>query len=309
MQETRNRQTGFRWFVISSIFSLIYSVFRRVAAARDEEGALKAARWLTHFVHDPLKSKRLDNYRKFYGGADHERDEKLDAAYLEYMTRMTSECIYLGTADFETIRARGELQGGEHIDEALKRGKGVILLNAHMGNYYASHAVLEFAGYKSTSISEKLPIASMERQINRLRKRFAFISSFVDENAARTAIKTFRANGIFSIFFEVTIRKDKAIQLPLGSAIINLDLGPAILAARYQVPVLPMSVRSDEPYRCRVRVHPPLPAPAGKNDEEKARNYLEMWRDWLMIELKENPSQWWPWFIEDFLVEPTKGTS
>jgi len=281
--------------VKAAFFSLIYSLFRQVVARGSEERASRLGAWISPYLYNPLKKKRLENYRKFFGTTDPERDARIEQAYLAFMGQMLIEGIRDEKTDLATMRSRTELQGTEHIEQALKLGKGVMLLNGHMGNFYASHQVLSLGGYKVTNVSARVPFASMERQINRLRQRFNVNSVFVNENAARAAIKTFRRNGIFSIFFEVVVRWDNAVALPFGHAFLDFDPGPALLAIRHGVPVLPVSVDSSLPYHHRICVQPPFPVPLTGTDQEKALQLLDLWRDWLQDEITKKPALWWAW--------------
>ena len=282
-----------------AILSLIYSVFRRLACWLKEDRALKLGIWLNGALYSSLKQRRLRNYQAFFGAIDPQRDERIDEEFIAYMARVATEGIRETQVSVETFLARTELRGQEHLDEALKLGKGVILLGSHVGNFYAYHQILSAKGYSLTNISQPLPIPSMERQINRIRKHFKITSVFVDRNAARAAVKAFRENRIFSILFDVLIRTEKAFELPFGASRLKFDLGPALLAARFGVPIVPLNIYSDRPFHHRVEIQPALPPPEGSTVEERAVSLLKLWRDWLEGEVRKRPGQWWYWsFME-----------
>ena len=290
----RNRDSGVGWGA-AAVLSLVYSVYRLLVNCLDEDRAVRLGIWATHWLHASLRERRRGNYQKFFGTIDPKRDEKLDADYLSFMGRMSVEVIRDSSTNLEVMRSRSEFWGGEHIDEALKLGKGVMLLGAHMGNFYAYHEQLSLHGYRAIIVSQRIPVPSMERQVDRLRKRFNMPSIFVDQNAARVAVKTFRANGILSLMFEVVIRGEKAVALPFGAGRLPLDIGPALLAVRFGVPVLPVNVYSERPFHPRIHVQSPLPAAQGESESERALHLLKLWRDWLQDSVMKRPEQWWAW--------------
>lgn len=298
MPRQRNRTGGLGKSVLALI-SFFYSIGSLLIRHVDDKRAVRLGSWLIKLLMAPTKQKRLADYQKFYGSVDPKRDEKLEADYLQFMGRVVAENVRMTHADLDAVRAQGEVSGQEHIEAALKLGKGVLLLNSHLGNFYASHMILCLHGYQLTNVSEKIPVPSMEREVNLLRRRFNLRSVFVDKNAARAALKTFRENRIFSIVFEVAIRQDKSISLPFGAAYLDSDIGPALLAVRCGVPVLPVNVHSNRPFHHEIRIQPPLPPPVGNTDEERALNFLKTWRIWLETEIKQRPEQWWPWYLAD----------
>ncbi len=304
MPHKRSYTPGQAWD-LAPVLSFSYAIFRSWVLRVDKDRALRLGRGYAALFLGAVKKRCVLNMQRFFGTIDPQRDKKLYSAYVSLVGQTLIENILDGETSRETLLARSELAGQEHIDEALKLGKGVMLLGSHLGNFYAYHQVLSLHGYPLTNVSQKIPARSMEAQANLLRQKFGVTSVFVDGNAARSVIKTFRENRILSVIFEVAVRLDKAVTLPFGAALLASDPGPAQLAVRFGVPVLPVNIDSSRAFSPRVEVLPPFPAPQGETEDERALNLLKMWRIWLQDEVAKRPEQWWPWSLTDLEVSST----
>lgn len=63
-----------------------------------------------------------------------------------------------------------EITGLEHLDRALARGRGVVLVSAHFGNFDLAGQVLALRGYRVTGVAEHLRPERLFRYICRLRQ-------------------------------------------------------------------------------------------------------------------------------------------
>lgn len=290
----------------TALISGYYAVYSSIVRRLDEKRALRLGAWMHRQLCLPLKKKRLASYRNFFGTDDPARDEKIDAEYLDFMTRFNVENIHSEVSDFDSLRSRSEVRGKEHLEEALKLGRGVVLLNAHLGNFYRLHQILSLHGFDLTYITRRFPLPSLEDEVERIRNRFGFHPLFVNKDAARGAMKTFRKKGILSILFDVAVRHESTVRLPFGAGYVDIDPGPALLVVRAGVPVLTARVESEKPFHHRVTIEPPLPEPRGATEQEKADRNLETWRDWLQGEVRRRPGDWWAWSFVKVTDQPEK---
>ena len=65
------------------------------------------------------------------------------------------EELLLGKLDAQTWQLHMRFEGREHLDAALKRGKGAILLNPHAGNFMLMIASVSLAGYPFTQYAQR----------------------------------------------------------------------------------------------------------------------------------------------------------
>jgi KDO2-lipid IV(A) lauroyltransferase len=83
--------------------------------------------------------------------------------------RMLAEVLYFPQITKDNIGRYISLQGKEHLEEALHKGRGVVLATAHSGNWELLGAALALNGFPLTAVVQKQTNAAMDRFINEYR--------------------------------------------------------------------------------------------------------------------------------------------
>lgn len=114
--------------------------------------------------------------------------------------------------------------------------------------------------------------------------------------------EVFQQNEIFYLTFDLIARKGYFNWLPFGRAGINIDPGPAILALRYQMMVLPIVTYHSDADHSHVIIHPEMSL---ENETGRLRpnELCECWLGLLHEQIKRHPEQWWAWGFADLQKE------
>ncbi len=177
------------------------------------------------------------------------------------------------------LATMASLEGREHLDAALARGKGAIVGVTHFGSFKMVIAALGYAGYKVHQVAvnpmtfdnESNPtvnniIMRIEYACERsLPAEFIYLGSFVRE------IYRALGRGEVVIMSLDGVERRKQIQVPLLNIETGLDLAPLLLASRLDVPLLPCFPLRQADDRHRVVIHPPLSSDPSLGHEEDAR--------------------------------------
>ena len=83
-----------------------------------------------------------------------------------------------------------EFRGLEHLEAARSRGKGVLILSAHLGNWEFCGAALSLAGYPVNAVAWETPNHRLEEEFMQFRQRTGVK---VIRPGARDVMKTLRA--------------------------------------------------------------------------------------------------------------------
>jgi KDO2-lipid IV(A) lauroyltransferase len=95
---------------------------------------------------------------------------------------MLADYFYATTAQPDEIRALvAEACGNAHIDAALARGKGVILITAHLGNWELGGMTLALRGLPMTIVTMQEPTAELTRWRENYRQRLGIKTITVGE--------------------------------------------------------------------------------------------------------------------------------
>lgn len=153
------------------------------------------------------------------------------------------EMLRLPGLDSERVLAQVKFEGTEHIDAALARGKGALILSGHMGSWELGLAACAAKGYPTYAITKEfkgLAVHIAERM------RQAHGVQFIPRrHSLRQIMKVLRSNGCVGFVLDQNMTDDEGIFVEfLGRPACTMP-GLAVLARRYQAPVVPVHFRRD----------------------------------------------------------------
>lgn len=162
---------------------------------------------------------------------------------------------HLSAAD---ISALVDVQGIEHFEAAVARGKGAILVSPHVGNYNLATQLAVARGIKAHIIAERLQPPKAHDLINGLRERLGLhLIPLDDPNLARAIFKLLRAGEVLGLAMDREMTGN-GVAVELCGRPAVLPAGPVTLALRLGVPLLPVRVERLSNLRTVVQVYPPL---------------------------------------------------
>lgn len=107
---------------------------------------------LQHLAARGQRAMMIDEYRRCFPGLD---TEPLVREAYRIAFRVHFEELLLGKLDAETWRNYMRVEGREHLDAALARGRGAIIAYPHAGNVMMMIAALSFSGYPYTQYAAR----------------------------------------------------------------------------------------------------------------------------------------------------------
>jgi KDO2-lipid IV(A) lauroyltransferase len=165
------------------------------------------------------------------------------------------ETALFGFLERGTLDAIAHAQGIGHVDEALARGRGVILLLSHFGSFLLPLPFLGFRGYAVNQITGRQVHASRlaervwlwrKRQAERLPVRFRQVDRFL-----RPVYHALRGNEIVAIAFDGRDSTQWAVVDFLGRR-ARFSTGPFELARRTGAAIVPTFVVREPDGRHRI---------------------------------------------------------
>ena len=192
----------------------------------------------------------------------------------------------------DVICARVPIEGEEHLKQALEKGKGVIALGAHLGNFTMIGPRVAAAGYPFSILVKHPPDERLARLLDSYRAKTGIktISAKPRRQAARQILGALRRNEVVCVLPDV-FKSGKANTQFLGSA-VYVRRGPVTLALRAGAAVLPMCVTRDPEDRLTLRISPEIDVvKTGDLQEDVAAN-LALFTRHLEDMVRRYPDQW-----------------
>lgn len=180
--------------------------------------------------------------------------------------------------------------GHEHVNEALSRGRGLILASLHLGGWEVATAIPSKHIPSPTSVI----VADdwLAWAIDRFRVRAGLRTIYRTDSIVRIA-SHLRSNGALLVLGENA--EDPSVRrypVRFLDSIAELPAGIPSLARLCGTAVAPFSVLPYGPRRWRVTVHPLVEPPGRKEGREGEVRMLQRLADIWSEEIRLNPELW-----------------
>ncbi len=191
----------------------------------------------------------------------------------------------------EEIRARIEVSGEEVVKQALERGKGVLVLIAHFGNYdlmglFASRLL----GYPVTIITKTLKNQRLNELWWELRQK-AGLKTLPSHNAYRACVRALRRNELVGFMLDQNRPSGQGVFVNFFGKPASTTPGLAMMSAQTGAPVVPVFMRRRPDGRHVLEALPVIEPPPDRK-EETLRACTAAYTKIIEDEIRRDPAQW-----------------
>jgi lauroyl/myristoyl acyltransferase len=177
-------------------------------------------------------------------------------AFASY-ARYWMESLRLPEMPPEEVDARFSIEGLEHIEAAIAAGTGAILALPHVGGWEVGGSWFVRQGFPLTVVVEALEPPELFTWFANLRRSQGFTVIPLTKSAGISVVRALRANQIVALVSDRDIAGG-GVEVEFFGERTTLPAGPATLASRLGVPLLPTAVYFKGDGHHAV-VRPPLP--------------------------------------------------
>lgn len=157
-----------------------------------------------------------------------------------------------------------QVEGMENIRAAFERGKGVVLIISHIGNWELFAQLCQFLPEnKWSTVYQPLGNRYIEGHVQRSRTNRG-VALFNRKNGFNGPLAFLRAGGAVGVLVDQHAG-DGGLWTPFFGRLASTSTLAALLAARTDAEMIPMAVYTAGPARWRVAISPPLIPPAGSD--------------------------------------------
>ena len=181
--------------------------------------------------------------------------------------------------------------GFENVERALKKGKGVIIITGHLGNWEWGAALLTYLNCKAMVIATKFKNEFVTKLYYNKRKHQGLEVIFLEE-AVRKILKKLKSNGIVAIVGDRDYT-NQGIEVPFFGKKTKFPTGALLLGLRTGAPVIPCFAIRRGMCRYDVIFKSPLVMKSKGYKENELKKDLMQWVRMLEKFVKEYPEQWY----------------
>jgi KDO2-lipid IV(A) lauroyltransferase len=189
------------------------------------------------------------------------------------------------------LRALFEIRGWEHVESSQARGKGTIIVTAHLGPYELASACVASQGYKIHGMVEDLDPSLLEALTA---YRAATGMQIVNmKHGLRAAYRVLGQNELLALVADRAIGDARgAVEVPFAGGVRPMPTGPAVFAQATGAAIV-TAFASFNPAgtpRYLMEFDPPLYA-EGRDEADRMRLMARI-VERMEAAIRRNPDQW-----------------
>jgi Kdo2-lipid IVA lauroyltransferase/acyltransferase len=212
---------------------------------------------------------------------------------MEFM-RMTT----LPAARIAKLVEAGE--GRDYMTAALGKGRGVLCLTAHAGNWEILPIYTSLQGWPSAVVAQKLYDPRLDRLLNGFRERCG-VKIIRRGNVTAAIVRCLRANMLLGILNDQDTDVDSR-WAPFFGRPAKTPVGMLRLARRTGAAVVPIFIARQPSGRNRVYIQPELQLPSSADEEADLLAGAALCNQAIESFIRRFPEQW-VWFHERWKSE------
>ena len=192
----------------------------------------------------------------------------------------------------------------ERLREAHARGRGVLILTAHTGNWELAAAKVAALGYPFSIIAKDFRGRFATEYVSRMRERYG-IRVLPARQAYRTCLRALRNNEVIGFMLDQNMIRDEGVFVEFFGRPACTSPGLAYLAAQSGAPVVPAFARRRPGQGLEICVQPLLEPPADRRPET-IREATQAYSRQVEAFIREHPEQW-IWIHRRWRTRPLTG--
>jgi KDO2-lipid IV(A) lauroyltransferase len=251
---------------------------------------------LTFYLYKKYRERVIGNLSLAFGNEKDSKEIRRLAKEIFYHFTLTPlETIYLVANGYHFSRflLNIKIEGKEHLDAALARGKGVIALGAHFGSFMLLGTKLAVEGYPFNLIVN----------IGRFRKlwgKLAYYQGMVGQQtiplkpvsaSIKKSLNCLYRNEILYIVADEQQRRG-GLPVPFFGQVAYTPPGPAIFSLKTGAPILPMFVLRDDELNRTLVIKSPLQFERTKDEKKDIERLTHQFTKAIEETVRQYPAQW-----------------
>jgi KDO2-lipid IV(A) lauroyltransferase len=253
------------------------------------------------------RQRTLDHLTMVYG-AEKSRPEirALARAVFSHFAAAATDVIRMPIMVRSGLNKIITTQGTEHLDRAFKAGKGVIVTTCHFGNFELLGAWMAQNGYPMKVIGTALFDPNLDRLLIEIRKS-AGNTVISRGNNTREIVRTLKNGEAVGILIDQDT-KSQGVFVNFFDKPAHTPTGPAVMARRMGVPIIPTFMYMKEDYSYHLEVQPPLVLVRTADEASDILVNTQKISDAYEAMIRRFPAQW-VWMHKRWKTQPIPATA
>lgn len=203
--------------------------------------------------------------------------------------RYWAESFWVRPRHFKGMRSRMTVTGLEHLEQARSRGKGVVLVLPHIGNWEAAALIALDIDLPLVAVAEKLANPYITKWFTRQRNMFGIEIVLAGDGRVGPRLAAALRDGKAVALLSDRDLTGRGVKVEFFGEATTLPAGPVSLARKTGAPIVPVGIYFKRGGGHDAAIHPALPD--AHPDEDIAAGVQDI-AERLELIIRRDPSQW-----------------
>jgi len=249
------------------------------------------------------KKRALENMRFAFPEKTDAEIRQIARQVFSNLCRNAVEWIHAYKLNKKNVDKWIESEDFEKIDLALSKGKGIIILSSHFGNWELASFCYSFRGYRATAIVRRIYFNPYDRFINRMRKS-KNVNVVYRGDSPRKFFKILRNNESLGILADQDMDSVDGVFVDFFGKPAYTPTGPVQLSMATGAPIIPCFVIWEK-NKHRLILEDPIVLEAKETKEETIKYNTQKWSRILESYVRKYPDHW-VWMHRKWKTTPEK---
>jgi len=224
------------------------------------------------------------------GMGESELNRAVNQAFRSY-ARYWLEVFRLPGETPESLARRVVVEGIEHVEAATAGGRGVLVVTPHLGNWDLGGAWVATAGYRPVTVAEVLEPPELFEWFCAYRRQLGMDIVPIGDGAGTTLLRALREGRVVGLLSDRDLSRT-GVEVEFFGERTTLPSGPATLALRAGVDIVPATLLFEGPHGHRLIFCPPVPVARQGSLREDIARITQVVAGELELLVRRAPEQW-----------------
>ncbi|MDZ7263736.1 MAG: lysophospholipid acyltransferase family protein [candidate division KSB1 bacterium] len=254
------------------------------------------------------RRKTIQHLTKVYGQTKSSQEiHRLAKSVFLLLGRNMADAFALSRFNAANVDRFVKWCGSEHLDAALKKGRGVIALTGHIGNWELMGAFIAMKGYVVNVVGAPIYDPRLDELVVQNR-RSAGLKYIARGGATREIIRALQRNEIVGILIDQDTKHVDGVFVDFLGTPAYTPVGPVLLALKTGCAIVPMAIHSLKNGSHLVEIEPEIPLIITGNPERDRIDNTQACSAALERFIRKYPTQW-VWMHERWKTRPPTANS
>ena len=249
------------------------------------------------YVMGKYRNIVYNNLQIAFGNAEDKKKHRAIAKVVFCDTvKNALEVAKLPFTDPSFIKRLVSVDGLEHLERALSRGRGAVAVSAHMGNFPLIGPRLITEGYRFSLVLRDPKDSILAGTLSDIRTALGMESIPVNPRTVciEQSLKCLKRNGILFLQIDQNA-SSRDLWVDFFGWLVPTFKGPVVFSMRTGAPLIPLFTIRDAPDHHKLIISPPLALEATGDKDHDIFNTTAQLTKLIESYIRQYPAQWW-WF-------------